>query len=50
MADRNDLGWLYAARNHYFVTQWLGVREDYADGRSREGSVACERYRKNDRR
>jgi hypothetical protein len=35
MADGNDLSGLYAARNHYFVTQWLGVREDYADHRSR---------------
>jgi hypothetical protein len=35
MADGNDLSRLYPARNHYFVTQWLGVREDYADRRSR---------------
>jgi len=35
MADGNDLSRLYAARNHYFVTQWLGVREDYADRRGR---------------
>jgi hypothetical protein len=35
MADGNDLTGLYAAWNHYFITQWLGVREDYADCRSR---------------
>jgi hypothetical protein len=35
IADGNDLSGLYAARNHYFVTQRLEVREDYADRRSR---------------
>jgi len=35
VADGNYLSRLYAARNHYFVTQWLGVRKDYADGCSR---------------
>jgi hypothetical protein len=35
MADGNDLTGFYAAWNHYFITQRLGVREDYADRLSR---------------